>query len=965
MKPKIERKFVGWDRPLLHAVRDALYEGRGADERTSFSNWTVVLSGARAGRRLLELLSFGAEAVGGAVIPPRILTLGVWSSLALQSGDSATAVGTMARLAAWSAALGKMNAAERKKIAPVGDDAGEMSALRLLGVARMIDSCHRELSGELIRFDDVVRLGPMAQDFADQERWAALAEAQRLYEEELRRAGLIDSGLAAIERIARGVIDPAALVNGGRVMLAGISEMNAAARRIIDRAAGECVALIPAPPELADRFDEYGCVLPQAWTSVAIDVPENAVFAADGPEEQAATALRVIERFTGAAAGAGTPIDQITLGAADPEVEDRLRRVAGRLGGVQIRRAEGTPVSFTRPVRLLLAVADYLERRDFASLAALVRHPDVERWIAQQPEVAASGTRVERWLEMLDTYQAEHLHSEINGDWLTDDERVRTALDVLLRSVHQLLSDEGAGVTLLTRDAAAPATWCRQAWDVIRTVYTGQSSRGRSAIAPRLDPATREACSILQSHLAELASLPAELADNTLLTADETIRLVVQQAVGDAIPEPGDAPAIDMVGWLELAADDAPWLIVTGMNEGFAPSVSGIDPLVPESLRRALGIRDRRARFARDAFAMLVMLNSRPAGNAAFIFGRRSSEGDPLSPTRLLMMGDDEALLSRVRAWTTSSDQRRSNLMIRHAAAGASKFTGGLRILREPLKIEEMSITSFRHYLESPYGFYLRHVLRLDEIDDRSVELDALGFGNLIHDVVVKLIDPEMASCGDEERLNAFLVSQLDAVAAMRFGPSPRAEVWVQLEQARKRIRAFATVQAEHAAAGWRIARTEWAPPRRSVSLMVDEAPMYLRGRIDRIDVNPTTGEWMILDYKTSGKSPAPKDAFTRLRQWRDPQLPLYRHLVKDLAAELGVKGPPRLGWIAVPTEAEATGIIDADWDEAALALADQTAYEVVRFVRAGKFDELGKDPPSDGIIGLLCGRLEAAEDDE
>ena len=69
---------------------------------------------------------------------------------------------------------------------------------------------------------------------------------------------------------------------------------------------------------------------------------------------------------------------------------------------------------------------------------------------------------------------------------------------------------------------------------------------------------------------------------------------------------------------------------------------------------------------------------------------------------------------------------------------------------------------------------------------------------------------------------------------------------------------------------------------------------MYLRGRIDRIDYNEQTGDWLLLDYKTR-MAPTTRTRFTGYGDsWIDLQLPALsapRH-----GARCG--RPLRLGYI-------------------------------------------------------------------
>ena len=57
-------------------------------------------------------------------------------------------------------------------------------------------------------------------------------------------------------------------------------------------------------------------------------------------------------------------------------------------------------------------------------------------------------------------------------------------------------------------------------------------------------------------------------------------------------PPRSDRAAIELRGWLELPWDDAPALVVTGMNEGMVPASGGSDLFLPDTLRRRLKLDD-------------------------------------------------------------------------------------------------------------------------------------------------------------------------------------------------------------------------------------------------------------------------------------------------------------------------------------------------------------------------------------
>jgi len=181
-------------------------------------------------------------------------------------------------------------------------------------------------------------------------------------------------------------------------------------------------------------------------------------------------------------------------------------------------------------------------------------------------------------------------------------------------------------------------------------------------------------------------------------------------------------------------------------------------------------------------------------------------------------------------------------------------------------------------------------------------------------------------------------------------------------------LQRFAQWQADWAADGWRIERVETGPGEGNAALIVDDRPMGLRGRIDRIDRHETTGRRIIFDYKTSDGGASPGQTHYRSGRWIDLQLPLYRHLVRGM----GIDGPVETGYIVLPKDIGKVGHLLSGWSEEELAEADKVAAEVVRNVRAEKFFPPVAPPPAfseefaavcqDGQFGAA---LAAAEEGE
>ena len=88
-------------------------------------------------------------------------------------------------------------------------------------------------------------------------------------------------------------------------------------------------------------------------------------------------------------------------------------------------------------------------------------------------------------------------------------------------------------------------------------------------------------------------------------------RIILGEMAGEGIPPPADPDAIELLGWLDLPLDDAPAALVTTFNEGWIPSVSTADALLPNRLREALGLMHNDRRLARDAYFVALLCASR------------------------------------------------------------------------------------------------------------------------------------------------------------------------------------------------------------------------------------------------------------------------------------------------------------------------------------------------------------------
>jgi RecB family exonuclease/inactivated superfamily I helicase len=902
----IQRVFLDWKRPALAAAVDYLFEQFATAGQLDLEQVVLALPGSRAGRRLLEILVAEAQRRQLPLCPPRIVTVGELPELLYEA--KRPFADTLVQQLAWNEALRKTDPRHVEMIVklPSPDD-----RLAWLSLGEMLGRVHRELAADGLDFSKVAQCGSQIDGFRETARWQALAEVQKQYLATLDGLDLWDRQTARLV-----AIEKAECRTEKRIVLVGATDLNRSQRKMLDLVAEHVTALVFAPKKLAERFDEHGCISPAAWLAQEIPLSDEQMEVADDAAGQAEAVVRAIAALDGR-----YNTEQIAIGMADeqivPHVLQRLRQC-----GLPARHGVGTTVARSAPFRLLAAMADYLENASFSALAALVRHPWVHQWLLAK---SVPGD----WLSQLDAYQGEHMPSAMDGQWQGDDQPHET-----IQRVYKTVQ----GLCRSLQGKARPLTeWAEPIVELLAEIFGRQPLR--SDAEP--DRTILDACDQVHEALAQQLTIPAELMP--AVTSIEALRLVLRQIDGGCVPPPPDRGAMELLGWLELPLDDAPALVVTGFNEGRVPASLNADVFLPNQLRRALEIEDNDRRYARDAYALSLLAASRES--LQVIAGRRSAEGDPLLPSRLLFTCNDTAMARRVTTFF-DDEKRPARPRLETGRLCAGRERSLLEVPRPlPLAtpITSMRVTEFKDYLGCPYRYYLRHVLKLESLADSAEELDGAGFGSLAHEVLSSLgQDPDVAAA-PPEMIAKYLGNQLDAAVLASFGKAPLPSVRVQVEQLRLRLAAFARWQAEWARHGWRIEYTEVSPESGKAFLEVDGQRMLLRGRIDRIDVNAASGQRVIFDYKTSDRATSPKKAHQKSGEWIDLQLPLYRHLVTGL----GISGPLELAYIVLPKDITAVGRLAAEWTADEFQAADEAAAGVIRNVRAEKFWPPANPPPA------------------
>ena len=944
---QVQRIFLGFDQPPLITAAEWLFEQNTVDRSVGMaadlSDLIVVVPSIRAKIRLNQLLVQIAGVNDVMLTPPVITTIGDLPEY-LYTADKSLAT-DLAQQIAWSKALEATPDDEIRCL--VGrTEIENLNDWQPLAIA--LSKLHRRLANDIWSFRSVAREVGNIQSFLKQEaeRWNALKEIQRRYYALLTEVDLWDKQ-AARNYAAAGLIKDEPEIRchcDKRIVLLGTADLNRSVsemlRQVTQQAPDQVTALIAAPESLADRFNEFGSLITEEWLNVPIRLKDSQIQIVDQAADQAFAAAHYItsleEEYS---------VDEITIGVPDPVVVPQIERSLNAIG-VKHRHLAGRPLAETGPVRMMIACREYLRAENYETFAALVRHPDMFNWLSQK-----SGSN--SWIQILDHFQNNYLPGRIglsDSQVFGDPQKRRQDFDPndptskkraernageieILNNVHGLISSL---LKPLTGGVAPITKWTRPWSDVLSLVYGDR-------LMDRSNPQDRQvikACRAVYEALGSQQQIPTGFGTET--SAIQALDWAIEAASETRVIPPAIPDAIELAGWLDLPLDDAPVMVITGMNDEHVPTSEIGHQFLPNALCETLGILDNNRRFARDAYALTVVTSVRE--NLLLVAGRRDEVGEPKKPSRLLFTEDAESSARRAKAFFSYTGKPDSRFWLSNANDAPSEQQFYIPFATCSKPPTSLTVTSFKEYLRCPYRFYLQKILRLRTLVDDWRELSGGTFGDLAHDVLEAF---GRSDARDETRpghIQDFLSHQLDITVAKKFPDSRLPAVRIQLEQLRRRLRQLSEHQAIRRREGWRIVSTEELLEH---ELIVDDQPFIIRGKIDRVDQHEGTGRVAVWDYKTSDKGELPGPAHRGRTEWKDLQLPLYRHLVKEVEAVRGADfSNIQMGYVMLPKKLEEVGFQLARWNAEEIEQADRAAIDIIRKIRRGCFWPPNPKPP-------------------
>jgi ATP-dependent helicase/nuclease subunit B len=432
-----------------------------------------------------------------------------------------------------------------------------------------------------------------------------------------------------------------------------------------------------------------------------------------------------------------------------------------------------------------------------------------------------------------------------------------------------------------------------------------------------------------------------------------------------------------------------------------------VDGWFNESIRAAVGLPTRAARFARDAYLLSALAaraavaqvgaaqksNSHTnsaqfgASGLAIIAGQLGGDGDPLKPSRLLLPQDELAIAKRILLLLPNDADGVAITRMRPKVAHSAALSSIFAIKPQPRAENKnetpraISVTDFAVYIDNPYRYWLEKVLKLSAPELDQVELNAAEFGTLLHAAAQSLNTPaiqalDFNNATHQKQCVREIMQVAHALAQKNYGADLTLSIRLALLELHNRLPALVAWHAAQWRAGWRIVTTEWPSKYEDAVAMldVDGSMQAIKFRVDRIDRHPNHG-WRIIDYKSSDGGFAIKGKGAKVLRgdkWIDLQLPLYKFLLPQIAAQhpdlvglaTAASGTIEVGVLSVPASNLAP-----EWCPL-LEPIDGAIAEVkriVREIRAGNFPDSGRDPSGkfERVRRALCLPMFGEESDD
>jgi len=897
----IKRHFIGWEQPPLLEFSRLLQEVICPDR--TFDKLLIWVPSSRAARHLENEL-FLREVPAEAFHPPSCVTPAQYFR---QIADHDGVASTSQCLYAWKQAIKKIDYRELRSIFPEldsqpGDEWAYEIAEQFIDLrARLVEENHS--------FASIAELNGLH----DPDRWSTLKIIEAEYFAQIRSANLKDPDTCICES-QPGMADAFPFK---RLILTGILNLSKRQESFISLLEESGVPIdiyIPCDPANMDKFDRFGRPLSGSW--ICEPIGKDLL---DGVIHRVATPRETIAQITKLSRSYSTDADTLVIGTPDDEIGAFCIN-QGILDKCEFYSPDGIPFAHTAWGKLVTGILNWKTAMDLPGLAELVNHAFFRKWMEfNEVDVLAIQTA-------LNCLSAKHLFQNLQQ--LNDGNLGPIAEVGMVRHLSKNID------ALLSVNRENRIT--EMVWHFVQNMA-------------RCNDLTDDLADSLKILEEVLQQLDDAIRSGNIPPADQVILLESQLKRIRHYPE-RKMEQRPVVGWLELSWETSPHLVILGLPDNKVPGAFAADSFITPMLCRKLGFYGPEEEAAFHSFRLNLILQSRKKwGKLDIILTDRDLSGDPVLPCRFLFQACESESLERINVLLAERNYSRKSY--------PREFGASVRI-PEPGELNSMSVTGFAAYLRDPFEFLLERRLHWEAPQPFTMEMDPLMFGDLAHRVLQSLNQSDTGSAlTTAEDIFAFLEKEVNDLMLQLFGGDLNVPLQIQGNSLLERLRAASGIIARERQGGWMPYRVEWAF-HDETDFQIDG--VCIRGKIDLLEVNSQSGEYRIIDYKTSEKSEAPErvhlqklnsssrepmfaetdfNVGNKSYRWKDLQLPLYQMAVEK---SLGVR--PGCAYLCLGKAVKDIRLQEWSPDDAHASAAQRCAFAIIRNIRDGAY------PPPDRI---------------
>lgn len=368
-------------------------------------------------------------------------------------------------------------------------------------------------------------------------------------------------------------------------------------------------------------------------------------------------------------------------------------------------------------------------------------------------------------------------------------------------------------------------------------------------------------------------TLAASRIEEEEISGDVFLKRLEAQAKKTHVTIQTDADAIDVTGWLEVVLDDSPVIFICDINEGILPKVKASDVFLPDKLRARLGMSCGEDTIRRDRYYLRLLLDK---DARTYLFACRQSLDGTYRTLSRLLCDESEDPIDRAKYVESFYAKAQGGSAKLYASLFLPKFEAGS--LPDPLmgtvraSLSSISASNLNAFRECPFKFALRQLgVQSDSLVFREMSPNILG--TLAHHVMQKFAEAKMSGSlpSEEEKTNAFFAETLQALCGKFFGSSLPPLANFQIMQLREKLALFSKEHLDWEKEGWEIIMAE-------KKFEKEIKGVRLTGKLDRLDRNASRQDSVcVIDYKTGATAKSEKEML------EDLQLPAYLKLLEDV----------------------------------------------------------------------------------